>query len=65
MEAIPFDQLNVGDCFVIEGRNVLYMKGRVRHEKDKDGNYFYRMVELATGDIFPPPKGYCVKKEHI
>ena len=62
-DALPFDDVPLGSIFRLEKGNTYYMKVRLRHDKNLDGTEKFRMLELRTGDAFPPSSGNCLVAE--
>lgn len=59
-DALPFGYLPDGAVFRLDTGKAVYMKVKLRHEKDASGNARYKMVELATGHAFDPSKSDCL-----
>ena len=59
-DSVSFVDLVIGEVFRLERGKSYYMKVRLRHDKNPDGTEKYRMLELATGDAFPPSSGGCL-----
>lgn len=61
IEGTRFEELSDGAVFRILNGKAYYQKIKLRHEKLPDGSSVYKMVELRTGDAFPPTKSDCVE----
>lgn len=55
-DLLSFDKLEQGQVFRLVTGKAFYVKVRIRHQ---DGEKVYKMMELASGDVFPPSKSDC------